>query len=92
MNIDYKQELNEWLEFLLKTEQLEGASEGIARQILDKGYKSLSVKQQKVFKRYIQPLMEQKCECGCDLTLEDVKIGLGRCGWCKNLEYRILTD
>jgi len=83
----------EVLKFLTKFDYLEGAANGIALLVIDKGRSSLTTQQAKVFQQFIvEKYFEMECKgrpgCGiipmCEvvaaLTEED-----GLCSWCRKM-------
>jgi len=88
--MNYDAEINDFLVTLIELEAIERAALGIAKQVLDKGYASLSPKQEQVFDRYIiAEFTRERCErCGQAIPwseMYDAYDNGGFCGFCAHM-------
>ena len=61
-------DFNGFVEELINSSRLEGKESGIAKQMLDKGYDSLSEKQRYIFDKAIENNTVAECQrCGVDI-------------------------
>lgn len=71
--------------YVLENDLVEGAVEGIAKQLIDKGWNSLSPKQAEVFQNDAIPKATVECaNCGMHIPFNELEFGEGRCGWCQH--------
>lgn len=69
--------LNEVLAYLLEGDLINGASAGIARQVIDRGTDSLTEKQRFVFDKHIEGEFRTECDvCGCRRSWDEVRDSL----------------
>jgi hypothetical protein len=75
MSIDDRNEAEakkDFLELLIKNEDIDGDARGITRQVLGRGEDSLSPNQSFVFKRDVIRVFAKPCKgCDCDIPWED---------------------
>ena len=78
---------------LVASNKIEEKELGIAKQMLDKGYKSLSEKQKYVFDRMINNHTVNECQrCGIDIPWCEMLAALdngGLCNYCQHLKERM---
>ena len=82
-------DFNGFVEELINSSRLESKEAGIAKQMLDKGYDSLSEKQRYIFDKAIENNTVDECQrCGVDIPwcemLEALDNG-GYCGYCQHM-------
>lgn len=82
-----------FVEELLRVERLNETEAGIAKQMLDKGYDSLSDKQKYVFDKAIENNSVKECKrCSSDIPwcemIEALDNG-GLCSWCQHFKEKI---
>ncbi len=82
-----------FVEELLRVERLNEKEAGIAKQMLDQGYDSLSDKQKYVFDKAIENNSVKECKrCSSDIPwcemIEALDNG-GLCGWCQHFKEKI---
>lgn len=71
----YEDDFNGFVEEIINSSRLEGKEAGIAKQMLDKGYDSLSEKQRYIFDKSIENNTIDECQrCGVDIPLFNVKM------------------
>ena len=87
---DYDDELIDFLKKLLEKDELNGAIEGIAKQVIAKGVKSMSEKQTNVINEFVDSYRNQyeceRCSNGNVSTLTDY-IFIAENGLCPMCEY-----
>lgn len=86
-------DFNGFVEELINSSRLEGKESSIAKQMLDKGYDSLSEKQRYIFDKAIENNTVAECQrCGVDIPwcemLEALDNG-GYCGYCQHMMEKI---
>lgn len=85
----FEEDFNGFVEGLINSSRLEGKEAGIAKQMLDKGYDSLSEKQKFVFDRAIENNTVDECKfCGADIPWGEMLAALdneGYCGHCQHM-------
>lgn len=75
---------------LINTKRIEGKEAGIAKQMLDKGYGSLSDKQVFVFEKMIENNSIDECKrCGCDIPWCEMLEALDNGGYCNYCQHMI---
>ncbi len=80
---EYDEEMRCAAEFLLDEGILEGATEGIAKQITSKGWAKLTSRQQEVFIEYALPKAQRDCKrCHGEIPLTELGVGGDYCSWC----------
>ena len=80
---DYAEDMRCIAEFALEEECLEGAVLGIAKQITDKGWNSLTSRQQEVFNTIAISATRRECKrCGTGIAPSELCLGGDYCGWC----------
>lgn len=92
-NIEKHIGISSFLKYLIETDKIEGSALGIAKQVIDKGESSLSIKQQEVFNEYVlEPHIYSECSyCGAGknkVSWEDY-ITIHRDGECDNCQGRL---
>lgn len=72
--------------YVLEHDLVSGPAEGIARAICDRGWNSLTSRQQDVFRKYALPEVPSTCEwCGADIPLNELEFNdSGLCSLCFN--------
>lgn len=82
-------DFNGFVEELINSSRLEGKEAGIAKQMLDKGYDSLSEKQRYIFDKAIENNTIDECQrCGVDIPWCEMFEALdngGYCGYCQHM-------
>jgi len=77
------------LEHLTEFGYLEGPSQGIALQVIDKGRRSLRGKQNFIFEKFIEePYLNLECErCSIEMPMSEIVEGLhdGLCSFCRKM-------
>ena len=82
----------EFLEEVLACGGLEGAAEGITKQVIEKGEQSLTEKQRFVFQRHVlDEFVTAECsQCGIEgipwSEMMTAHENGGLCGWCAKME------
>ena len=89
-----EQDFEEFLQELIKGNQIEDKEKGIAEQMIDKGYKSLAKKQKFVFDNMIEKNSVERCKfCGCEISWCEMLFAIDNGGYCSgcyhNLEEEI---
>jgi len=80
---EYEDEMCCIAEFSLDEGILEGAVLGIAKQIVGKGWLSLTSRQQEVFIQIAVPAAVRNCQrCGTEIIASELELGGTYCGWC----------
>lgn len=80
-----------WIaEFVLDQDELQGAARGIAKQIVSRGWHTLTECQREVFMEVASPLAKRECHC-CGHELEPGELLLGG-KYCASCENRIAKD
>lgn len=80
---EYEQDMEYAARYVLENEVLSGPAEGIAKQVIDKGWDSLSERQKDVFQKYVIPLATKKCEfCEAPIPYSELDSFEGMCGYC----------
>lgn len=72
--------------YVLEYDLVSGPAKGIARSICDRGWNSLTSRQQDVFRTYALPEVPSTCEwCGADIPLNELEFNdSGLCSLCFN--------
>lgn len=82
-------DFNGFVEELINSSRLEGKEAGIAKQMLDKGYDSLSEKQRYIFDKAIENNTVDECQrCGVDIPWCEMLEALDNrsyCGYCQHM-------
>lgn len=83
-------EFNEFIKELIENQRLSDAKEeGIARQVIDKGFESLTEKQVYVFEKAISHYIYDDCmRCGNEIPwceMSGAEDNGGQCSWCQQL-------
>lgn len=87
-----EQDFVEFLQELIKGNQIEEEEKGIAKQMIGKGYESLSRKQRFVFDKMIEKHSIEKCQlCGCEISWCEMQFALDNGGYCSGC-YRNLEE
>lgn len=87
-----EQDFVEFLKELIKGNQIEDKKKGIAKRMIDKGYKSLIWKQKFVFDNMIEKNSVEKCKfCGCEIPWCEMQFALDNGGYCSGC-YRNLEE
>ena len=82
---DFDNDMECVAKYILDNDLAEGAVEGIAKQLLDRGWNSLSEKQAAVFQKHAIPLATVKCaDCNDPIPFSELEFGEGRCSWCQH--------
>lgn len=83
-----EEDFNGFVEELIKSSRLEGKEAGIAKQMLDKGYDSLSEKQKFVFDKAIENYTIDECQrCGEDIPWCEMFEALDNGGYCSYCQH-----
>ena len=84
----HEEGFNGFVEELIKSSRLEGKEAGIAKQMLDKGYDSLSEKQKFVFDKAIENNTIDECQrCGEDIPWCEMFEALDNGGYCSYCQH-----
>lgn len=82
---EYEQNMLDIANFTLTEDCLTGAALGIAKQIVARGWNSLTQKQQDVFTEIVVPAAKRDCQrCGNEIETSDLELGGIYCGWCQH--------
>ena len=83
--------ITDFLKILIAVGALEGAALGVARQYMDQGFESLTMKQLEVFHRYvITPFRTQYCQrCGGDIVWSEMYDAYENGGLCAYCNYKM---
>lgn len=87
---EYAEDMRYVASFVLEHELVSSAAEGIAKQILTRGWASLSDRQKEVFELIAVPQATKKCSsCGVEVPYNELDIADGNlCSWCANVRYK----
>ena len=89
----YDDDFNEYLEDLLKRNFISGAAAGITKQVLDRGYDSLSDAQKVVFDEMISKNSVEQCKFGeHDIPWSEMIEALENGGYCSNCSNNLNKD
>lgn len=86
---DFENDMECTANYVLENGLVDGAVEGIAKQLLAKGWNSLTDKQAEVFQKYAIPKATVECaSCGMHIPLNELEFGEGLCGKCRHQRNR----
>lgn len=81
-------DFNDYLKDLINSGRLSDTEAGIAKQVIDKGYDSLSEKQKFVFDRAINNHSVEECKaCGTDIPWCEMLNALDNGGLCSDCQH-----
>lgn len=80
---DFEENMRCAAEFVLEHDLVSGPAEGIAKQVIGKGWDSLSSRQVDIFEAFVIPAATRECErCGCEIPFCELSLGGDLCSWC----------
>lgn len=81
---------------LVENGRLEGMEAGIAKQMIDRGYDSLTSKQKYIFDKAINKYNVKECsQCGCDIPWSErleASYNGGLCNYCQHLKEKMENE
>lgn len=90
---EFEEKMEHIAQYVLNQELVSGAAEGISKQVVDKGWSSLSKRQKEVFENYVTPLAEEKCECcGAPIPHNELDSFEGICSYCDHSWNKWMAD
>jgi hypothetical protein len=85
-----------FMEELIKSGRLNSKEVGIAKQMLQNGYDSLSEKQKYVFDKMIEDNSVEECQrCACDIPWSEMLEALdngGYCNYCQHMMEKLENE
>ena len=91
--IDDDEGYADFLQSLIDDSYLEGAAEGITKQVITKGEESLSDKQKYVFDKEVLGKYVKECtRCGINIPWSEMSAALENGGFCNYCEHMMSKD
>lgn len=91
MDYDEDDGFNEFLSCLVNNDHLDGAAEGITKQVISEGEGSLSSKQKWIFQNHVlnEYVTDECTRGGCDIPWSEMYEAYdngGMCSWCAHMD------